>query len=115
MKQEVDLIIIPSYWTLDQPESKMRKHDPSGIHESNLIDGLVSSRALEAEACVVFVKLSRCGGKKEDGFLGRSSISVPLKGHLVKFEEPDEKLQVVDVDLSVLKVQFQRHAPYYLT
>ncbi|KAA1083670.1 hypothetical protein PGT21_032437 [Puccinia graminis f. sp. tritici] len=100
MKQEVDLIIIPSYWTLDQPESKMIKHDPSGIHESNLIDGLVSSRALEAEACVVFVN---CGGKKEDGFLGRSSISLPLKGHVVKFDEPDEKLQVVDVDLSVLK------------
>lgn len=56
MKQDVDLIIIPSYWTLDEPGSKMIKHDPSGEHESKLINGLVTSRALESEACVVFVK-----------------------------------------------------------
>ncbi|PLW20247.1 hypothetical protein PCANC_07421 [Puccinia coronata f. sp. avenae] len=99
MKQEADLIIVPSYWTLDVPESKMVTHDPSGTHEANLIDGLVVSRALESEACVIFVN---CGGKKEDGFLGRSSVSMPLKGHILKCAEADEQLQIVDLDLSVL-------------
>jgi len=56
MKQDVDLIIIPSYWKLDEPGSTMVRHDPRGENESKLIDGLVTSRALESEACVVFVK-----------------------------------------------------------
>jgi len=101
MKQDVDLIIIPSYWKLDEPGSTMVRHDPRGENESKLIDGLVTSRALESEACVVFVN---CGGKKEEGFLGRSCVSLPLKGLLINCLEPHEQLQIIDLDLSVLKV-----------
>jgi len=100
MKQDVDLIIIPSYWKLDEPGSTMVRHDPRGENESKLIDGLVTSRALESEACVVFVN---CGGKKEEGFLGRSCVSLPLKGLLINCLEPHEQLQIIDLDLSVLK------------
>ncbi|KNF00518.1 hypothetical protein PSTG_06210 [Puccinia striiformis f. sp. tritici PST-78] len=100
MKQDVDVIIIPSYWTLDVPSSKMNEHDPEGTQESNLINSLVSSRSLETESCVIFVN---CAGRKENGFLGRSTVNLPLKGNLLGFIEPDEQIQIIDIDLSVLQ------------
>ncbi|POW03211.1 hypothetical protein PSTT_11325 [Puccinia striiformis] len=100
MKQDVDVIIIPSYWTLDVPSSKMNAHDPEGTQESNLINSLISSRSLETESCVIFVN---CAGRKENGFLGRSTVNLPLKGNLLGFIEPDEQIQIIDIDLSVLQ------------
>ncbi|MBW0538491.1 hypothetical protein O181_078206 [Austropuccinia psidii MF-1] len=100
MSQNVDVIVIPSFWTLDEPLSPMRKHDPYGLAESCLIDSLAYARALETESCVIFVN---CAGRKEEGYLGRSSVTMPLKGHLFKLDDPSERLETVEIDLSVLE------------
>lgn len=100
MKQKVDLIIIPSYWTLDHPGSKMIKYDRLGSNESKLIDSLILSRALESESCIIFVN---CGGKQEDGFLGRSTVCLPLKGDVIKFDRPTERYESIELDLDELK------------
>ncbi|KAI9609607.1 hypothetical protein H4Q26_007567 [Puccinia striiformis f. sp. tritici PST-130] len=44
-----------------------------------------------------------CAGRKENGFLGRSTVNLPLKGNLLGFIEPDEQIQIIDIDLSVLQ------------
>ena len=58
------------------------------------------ARAYENVCCVIFCN---AGGKRENGFLGRSAVAMPFCGALTRFDEPDERMEIVDVDLSVLK------------
>lgn len=100
MKQGAEVIIVPACWMLQDLGDIGTKHDPHGLTERKMIDSMVMSRALENECCVIFVN---CGGKKSDGFLGGSSVAMPLKGSVIRFDEPIERLEVVEIDLDVLE------------
>lgn len=120
MKAGVDVVIVPTCWYATDIGPVGLKHDPDGIAEAQFVSSMVVTRAYEHECCVVFVKFvfafaalsslplrcaRSCGGKKSDGFLGRSSVAMPLKGALASIDGPEEDMKVVEVDLSVLPVR----------
>ncbi|EGG01054.1 uncharacterized protein MELLADRAFT_39333, partial [Melampsora larici-populina 98AG31] len=100
MKQGAEVIVVPAFWKLEDLGDIGKKHDPHGLTERRMIESMVMSRALENECCVVFVN---CGGKKSDGYLGGSSVAMPLKGSVIRFDDPTERLEVVEIDLDVLE------------
>ena len=99
MGDGAEVIIVPTCWVLDDVGEEGKKYDPRGDNEASFLDSLVIARAYENVACVVFCN---AGGRREDGFLGRSAIAMPFRGALVRFNEPDERMDIVEVDLSVL-------------
>ncbi|KAG0147466.1 hypothetical protein CROQUDRAFT_656027 [Cronartium quercuum f. sp. fusiforme G11] len=100
MKKGAEVIIVPAFWVLQDIGPIGRKHDPSGKTERKMLDSMVMTRAFENECCVIFVN---CGGSGKEGYLGGSTIAMPLKGSLIIFDNPEERLEVVEIDLDVLK------------
>ncbi|KAF8508240.1 carbon-nitrogen hydrolase [Hysterangium stoloniferum] len=100
MLQGVEIVIVPTFWVLDDVGAVGQRHDPDGHGEISWLDALLVNRAYENECCVVFVN---CGGPKESGFLGRSGIAVPFKGAVTRIESSDEELRVVEINLDILK------------
>ncbi|KAI8460928.1 carbon-nitrogen hydrolase [Phakopsora pachyrhizi] len=100
MREGVELIVIPSYWTLEKgSNSLINSYDQDGKHESGLIDSMINSRSLENRCFLAFVN---CAGKIQDGFIGRSSVHVTLLGDLIRLDGPDEASETVDIDFKVL-------------
>ena len=73
----------------------------SGTGETAFIDSLVIARAYENECCVVFVNAA---GPAHKDFIGRSAVGMPFQGAVCRMEEPNERLEVVEVDLDMLSV-----------
>jgi hypothetical protein len=44
------------------------------------------------------------GGPRSEGFLGRSAVSLPFKGVVRRISSSTETMEVVDIDLDILKV-----------
>jgi predicted amidohydrolase len=98
--QDVELVVIPSYWVADDIEDVGRLHDPEAKNEMSWLDSLVITRAYENECVVAYVN---CGGPKDKGFLGCSAVAAPFKGCIGRCAGPDEEIKVVEIDLDVLK------------
>lgn len=99
--QDVELVVVPSYWVADDIEDVGKLHDPEAANEKSWLDSLVVTRAYENECVVAYVN---CGGPREQGFLGCSAVAAPFKGCLGRTKGPDEEVKIVEVDLDVLKV-----------
>ncbi|KAH9810655.1 carbon-nitrogen hydrolase [Melampsora americana] len=80
MKQGAEVIIVPACWMLQDLGDIGQKHDPHGLTERRMIDSM-----------------------KSDGFLGGSSVAMPLKGSVIRFNDPIERLEVVEIDLNILE------------
>jgi predicted amidohydrolase len=114
----------PTFWTATDAGEIGLSHNPDS--EQTYLDSLIVTRAFENNCCVIFVN---CGGKKEEGFIGRSGVTLPFKGVVGKavstaFRQAqflfsvltsrtmtqqkscEEELFFVDVDLSILKASF---------
>ena len=100
--QDVDLIVVPSYWVADDITETGTAHDPDASGEKSWLDSLVITRAYENECVVAYVN---CGGPKEKGFLGCSAVAAPFKGCVGRTKGEGEEVRVVEVDLDVLKVR----------
>lgn len=74
------------------------QHDPQC--EQKFLDSITVSRAFENECCVIFVN---AGGKKEEGWIGRSGISLPFKGKIGGTKDEKEEMVCVEVDLGILE------------
>ncbi|THH16688.1 hypothetical protein EW146_g3991 [Bondarzewia mesenterica] len=138
MLQGVEVVIVPTCWLLDDVGEIGKKYDPDGSGEAAWVDSMVVNRAYENECCVIFVKFVTsitpimnslmlvlircvydlsCGGLKENGIMGHSSVSLPFKGAITRMEGVDEEMRVVDVDLDILEVPspFTHLIPFCVT
>lgn len=89
----------PTFWTATDG-------GPLGLSwnadsEATYLDSLIVTRAFENECCVVFVN---AGGPKDEGFIGRSAVTLPAKGSVGGTTISAEVMALVEVDLDVLKV-----------
>ncbi|KAJ4317637.1 hypothetical protein N0V84_007236 [Fusarium piperis] len=86
-----DLIIIPSYWFLTDAGEEGQELNPDA--ERIFIESTLTARAFENTAAVAFCNAG-----------GLSSVNMPILGTLGKIEIGEEKVEVVEVDLDILRI-----------
>lgn len=99
LNQDVQLILIPTYWTkfdMSAAGLKLNEHAERLFLESTLV-----ARAFENTCTIVFCN---AGGPVEEGFLGLSGVYQPILGRVGGFDGPDEQTRVVELDLDVQRV-----------
>lgn len=86
-QQDVDLIIIPSFWTGDDnllPGQEKENKDSAVLtapadSEAVLLKHALVTRAFESEALVAYANV---GGKPSEGYIGLSQVAMPLWGNI---------------------------------
>ncbi|KAF5006937.1 hypothetical protein FDECE_6713 [Fusarium decemcellulare] len=86
-----ELILIPSYWFMDDAGDEGQALNPNS--ERIFLESALTARAFENTAAVAFCNAG-----------GLSCVTMPIMGLLGKIDVGEEKLQVVDIDLDVLRV-----------
>ncbi|KAJ4171161.1 hypothetical protein NW754_007307 [Fusarium falciforme] len=86
-----DLIIIPSYWFLTDAGEEGQELNPDA--ERIFIESALTARAFENTAAVAFCNAG-----------GLSSVNMPILGTLGKIEIGEEKVEIVEVDLDILRI-----------
>jgi len=111
------LIIIPSFWTLNDCGPEGAKWNPAA--EALLLDSFLTTRCYEntcgayylngdcttekayALVAIVFVN---AGGPPGEGYAGLSQVTIPFVGPITRLGGSAEGMSIVDLDLSVLDV-----------
>ncbi|KAM5341894.1 hypothetical protein ACJ41O_014925 [Fusarium nematophilum] len=91
-----DLIMIPSYWYMTDVEEEGQALNPDS--ERIFIESALTARAFENTAAVVFCNAG-----------GLSCVAMPMVGLLGKIEVGEERMEVVDVDLDVLRISEENY------
>ncbi|KAF2843378.1 carbon-nitrogen hydrolase [Patellaria atrata CBS 101060] len=96
--QGAKIIIIPTFWTLNDciPEGLAR--NPSA--EALFLDSTLTARTYENTCAIIF---ANGGGPPGRGYAGLSQVVVPLVGPLVRLGSAAEGIAVVDLDLQILE------------
>ena len=97
--QGAKLIIIPSFWTLNDCSPAGLAYNPSA--EALFLDSFVTTRCFENTCAIVFCN---AGGPPGEGYAGLSQVSVPFVGPLARLGSGGEGMAVVDLDLGVLDI-----------
>ena len=101
VKQDVDIVICPSYWCFEDAGIGL-KHD--GNAEIKLVNALCITRAFENELILVYANAA--GSKNVEGvaehLIGRSQITVPFKGALTLMDHNKEAMFLQEVDTDIL-------------
>lgn len=102
MKQNVEIVICPSYWCYGDAGTGI-KHDPQS--EIKLVDSLCVSRAFEHEIIMVYCNAAGMFQleKYTDTLLGHSQITMPFKGCVKKLDHHKEEMFLYDIDTSILQ------------
>lgn len=106
-KQGVDIICCPSYWTIDDGGSLVKKYGKQT--ESTFVNTLCPARAIENEALVIYangageakVTLKTKTWKSDQ--IGQSQICVPVLGTVVKISDNSEGYVVYEYDREIAK------------
>ena len=91
MVDGAELIIVPSFWTMDDVEPEAFALNPNC--ERLFLSNTTVARAYENTAAVVFVNAG-----------GLSQVALPIQQPLGTMEPGEEGMRVVDVDLDVLRL-----------
>ncbi|CVL01475.1 related to NIT3 Nitrilase [Fusarium proliferatum] len=86
-----DIILIPSYWFMDDNGEEGAGLNPDS--ERIFLNCTLTARAFENTAAVVFCNAG-----------GLSCVNMPILGALGRIEVGEEKMEIVDLDLDVLRV-----------
>lgn len=98
LRQNVQLIIIPTFWTLLDATPQVLKLNPKS--ESLFLDSILTARAFENTCAVVFCN---AGGKEDDGFAGMSQITMPVLGKVCEADGAREQVVMGLVETEVLE------------
>ena len=106
MLKGVGIIFCPSYWceySTTYPKIYAEKY--SDKIKPREVDFIVSSRAIEAECCFVYVNAAGVikEGKKHDILLGRTQIAVPFYGCVARIEDNSERVLIYELNTDILK------------
>lgn len=92
------LIIIPTFWTLNDCNEAGLKLNPSS--EALFLNSTLTARAFENTCAIVF---ANAGGPPGWGYAGLSQVTVPFVGALTKLGGSAEGMSVVDIDMQILE------------
>ena len=81
------------------------KHTNDKDYELKLVQALCWARAFETETVVIH---TNPGGSRDEGFMGGSGVWAPLRGKVGGFEREAVGMEIVEVDLGVIKVSHIR-------
>ncbi|KAF2199252.1 carbon-nitrogen hydrolase [Delitschia confertaspora ATCC 74209] len=96
--QGAKIIIVPTFWTLNDCNEAGLKQNPSA--EAVFLDSILTARAFENTCAVVF---ANAGGPPGRGYAGLSQVTVPFIGAVTRLGSCAEGMTVVDVDLQILE------------
>lgn len=98
--QGAKIIIIPTFWTaFDMSEEGLAYNKNA---EALFLKSTLVTRAFENTACIIFCN---AGGPKEEGYLGLSSVSMPIVGQLPNsFEDAEPGFRVIETDMKLLDI-----------
>ncbi|WRT63098.1 uncharacterized protein IL334_000001 [Kwoniella shivajii] len=83
------------------PERTIDKHHANPPrYETEILSSLSYARAFETETVWI---MCNAGGLAKDGYIGGSSVWMPLKGKVGGCQNENVELAIVDVDLDILK------------
>ncbi|KAI9699494.1 MAG: hypothetical protein M1820_007125 [Bogoriella megaspora] len=96
--QGAKIIIIPTFWTLNDciPEGLAR--NPSS--EALFLDSMLTARAYENTCAIIFVN---AGGPPGKGYAGLSQVTAPFIGPLTRLGSSAEGMSVVNLDMAILE------------
>ncbi|KAH8732386.1 carbon-nitrogen hydrolase [Phaeosphaeriaceae sp. PMI808] len=92
------IIIIPTFWTLNDCSEAGRNLNPSA--EALFLDSMLTARAFENTCAIVF---ANAGGPPGRGYAGLSQVTVPFVGALTKLSGCAEGMVVADIDMQILE------------
>lgn len=92
------LIIIPTFWTLNDCNEAGLKLNPSA--EALFLNSTLTARAFENTCAIIF---ANAGGPPGRGYAGLSQVTVPFVGALTKLGGAAEGMSVVDIDMQILE------------
>jgi predicted amidohydrolase len=92
------IIIIPTFWKLDDCSPAGLKHNPTA--EALFLDSTVTSRTFENTCAVVFCN---AGGPPGESYAGLSQVAAPFVGPLVRLGSSAEGMAVADLDMDLLE------------
>lgn len=96
--QGAKMIIVPAYWKYTDASEIGMKRNPKS--EGVFLDAAVVSRAFENTCAVVFCNVA---GPKNEGFAGLSQVALPFVGCIERFDNSEEGMKIVDVDMNILE------------
>jgi predicted amidohydrolase len=101
VKQEVEIVICPSYWCVEDA-GKGIMHDPDS--EVKLVNALCVTRAFENEIVLVYSNAASkfTGEVGTETLIGQSQITVPFKGALTALNHNREAMFFQEVDTTIL-------------
>ncbi|ETN42763.1 uncharacterized protein HMPREF1541_01921 [Cyphellophora europaea CBS 101466] len=98
--QGAKIIIIPTFWTAFDMSAEGLAYNKDA--ETLFLKSTLVARAFENTACVVFCN---AGGPKKDGYVGLSSVTMPITGTLPgSFDDGRPGVAVVEVDMKLLDI-----------
>ena len=98
--QGAKIIIIPTFWTAFDMSAEGLAYNKDA--ETLFLKSTLVARAFENTACIVFCN---AGGPKEEGYVGLSSVTMPIAGTLSgSFEDGETGVRVVEVDMKLLDI-----------
>lgn len=96
--QGAKIIVIPTFWTLNDCSEAGLKLNPSA--EAVFLDSVLTARAFENTCAIIF---ANAGGPPGHGYAGLSQVTVPYIGPLTRLGSCAEGMSVVDLDLGILE------------
>lgn len=98
--QGAKIIIIPTFWTAFDMSSEGLAYNEDA--EALFLSSALVTRAFENTACIVFCN---AGGSRKEGYLGLSSVCMPIVGMLPNsFKDGEVGVRVIDTDMKLLDV-----------
>jgi predicted amidohydrolase len=99
------IIIIPSYWTLQDMCIEGLKYNPNC--EKVFVQSTLITRAFENTAAVIFCN---AGGPARQGFFGCSQVALPILGTVPgSFVDGEEGMRVLEVDMRTVEIAEQNY------
>jgi predicted amidohydrolase len=104
LKQHAQLVIAPAYWCFDDAGDIGLNHDSNS--EVNLVNSVCTLRPFENEISMVLCNgandenKDHCPEQEVEHLIGRSQISVPFKGTIVRADHAREEMIMADIDVT---------------
>jgi len=92
------MIIAPAFWRYSDASEIGMKYNPES--EGKFLDAAVVSRAFENTCAVLFCNVA---GPASEGFAGLSQVAMPFLGCVDKFDNSDEGMKIVSLDMKILE------------
>ncbi|KAF2425310.1 carbon-nitrogen hydrolase [Tothia fuscella] len=99
ISQGAKIIIIPTFWKLDDCSPAGLAYNPSA--EALFLDTMLTARAFENTCAIIF---ANTGGPPGEGYAGLSQVTIPFVGPIIKLNSGAEGMAIADLDLAVLDI-----------